>query len=118
MERGTSLFNHTALLQETDVPLIVVEGVFDAIPHLPHAAALLGKPTDDQIALLATTQRPVAFALDGDAWEEGWAWAEHLRFKGVHAGSVKLPPGKDPNDISPTWLARKAKESIKAPEGQ
>lgn len=106
------LFNHAAILVESDDPILVVEGVFDALPYWPIAVACLGKPTQLQMVALASARRPVVMALDGDAWEEGWALAQQLRFAGARAGSVRLPPCSDPNDVDPSWLRTEARACL------
>lgn len=93
------LYNHEALHVETDAPAIIVEGIFDAISVWPDGVAVLGKPSHEQIDAFRTARRPIAIVLDGDAWEEGWALAQLLRFDGVRAGSVRLPPKLDPDEI-------------------
>lgn len=112
MKRGSILFNHDALFVESDEPIIVVEGVFDALPYWPRAVACLGKPTGEHIAALMVSTRPIAVALDGDAWREGDALAALLRFEGRRAGFVKLPPGADPNSVDVDWLKTRAAQSI------
>lgn len=112
MARGTLLYNWAAVYRATDVPLIVVEGVFDALPFWPDAVACLGKPGDYHRRLLADSTRPIAVCLDGDAHEEGWALSEYLRLEGSRAGSVRLPPGADPNTVEPGWLRQEAIQCI------
>lgn len=117
MPRGQALFNHAAVHVETSTPLLVVEGVFDALPYWPHAVACLGKPTEDQIESIAQAARPVVMALDGDAWRESRAWAMLLaRYKHPHpnfrVGFVKLPPTEDPNSVDPSWLLEQAKQCV------
>ena len=48
----------------------------------------------------------------GDAWEEGWALAMRLRLHGMRAGSVRLPPRKDPDQVDPAWLRAAARASL------
>ena len=110
--KRTILFNHAAILKESDDPILVVEGVFDALPYWPDAVACLGKPTQLQMVALASARRPVVMALDGDAWEEGWALAQQLRFAGTRAGNVRLPPCLDPNDVDPSWLRSEARACL------
>lgn len=106
--RRNILYNHVALLEETEMPVLVVEGCFDALAHWPHAVAVLGKPTHGHIEALANCQRPVVFALDGDAWEEAWALTLQLRARGQKAGWVKLAPGVDPDEIPTETLMEAA----------
>jgi hypothetical protein len=108
------LYNHVALLEETDTPVLVVEGCFDALAHWPHAVAVLGKPTHQHVEALATCQRPVVFALDGDAWEEAWALTLKLRARGQRAAYVKLAPRVDPDEIPTDTLLDVAREALDA----
>jgi DNA primase len=98
MKRGQLLFNHEALLVETNEPAVIVEGVFDALPYWPHGVACLGKPSRKQFPFLLAARRPLVVALDGDAWREGQALCRKLRFKGKQAEWIKLPPCTDPGD--------------------
>src|SRR5262249_30190976 len=95
-------------------PLLLVEGVFDALPHWPHAAAFLGKPTGAHLAALDKHRgRPIVVILDGDAWEQGWAVAQRVRALGVPSiASVKLPAGFDPGELPTSWLMARARESL------
>lgn len=92
-----SVLNAAALAKKTAVPCLVVEGAFDALPFWPDAVALLGKPTELRRQMLARARRPLAVALDGDAWVEGEALAWELELDGADVSFVKLPPGSDPN---------------------
>lgn len=98
------VFNHAALLVETDEPVMVVEGCFDALPYWPNAVALLGKPKAPQIDSLVGARRPVVVVLDGDSWEEGLALSMDLELMGQRTGYVRLPPKEDPNSVDPTWV--------------
>ena len=109
MARGVLLYNWSAIYVETDVPLVFVEGVFDALPYWPHCAASLGKPGDYHRRLLLDARRPIAVCLDGDAWEEGWALAQYLQLHDKSAGAVRLPPATDPNTVDHDWLREEAK---------
>lgn len=114
MQRGSTLFNLAALDKDTVDPLIVVEGVFDALPHWPNAVACLGKPTMAQHTLLKRTTRPIVVIMDGDAWREGWALAQHFVISGKVAASVRLLAGKDPGDIPREVLWKMATEALDA----
>lgn len=114
MPRGVVLYNHAALLLETMEPVLVVEGVFDALALWPHAVALLGKASPWQVNALAASPRPVAVVLDGDASDEGWALAMRLRLEGHRAGNVKLPPRMDPDEVDRGWLDREVEKCLDA----
>ena len=104
MSRGSLLFNHDALYKEEDTPLIVVEGVFDALNLWPNAVAVLGKPSKQHVALLRDTKRSLVIALDPDARDEGWALAMQLQLHGKTAKFLDLPAGQDPADTDPQWI--------------
>lgn len=105
MNRGAALYNARALRADTTDPVMVVEGVFDALWLWPNAVAVLGKASELQMEALASTNRPVVFVLDGDAWMEGYAAALRLRLYGRTAGHVRLPPTLDPDQVDRQWLA-------------
>jgi hypothetical protein len=115
MPRGQTFWNHRALFLDTDDPVMIVEGVFDALPHGDNAVACLGKPSHAQVDWLSETKRPIAVVLDGDAWGESWALAAKLRFNGQRAGTVRLPPKTDPNTIDPARLLDAARKCIGDP---
>lgn len=95
-------------LRETDEPLLVVEGVFDALPYLGSAVALLGKPSGAQVRMLAGSRRPLVVVLDGDAVRDSYALVRRLKLRGVTAGWVRLPPEMDPGSIDRSWLLERA----------
>jgi hypothetical protein len=110
--RRSALFNHEALLVETDTPAIIVEGVFDALHVYPDGVALLGKCSAEQFEALAAARRPISVVLDGDAHEEGWALAQKLKLEGQRSGSVRLPPRRDPDEIMAAHLRELARQSV------
>lgn len=113
MPRAKFLYNQVALYVPTDEPVLVVEGVFDALPFWPNVVACLGKPGEIHRRLLAEATRPIAVCLDGDAHNEGWALSEWLRLYGRRAGAVRLPPGRDPNTVESSWLRDEAIKCIR-----
>jgi hypothetical protein len=112
-KRGDVLWNSNALQIETDKPLLVVEGVFDGLPYWPDASACLGKPTRNQFDLLLEAKRPLAIALDGDAWELGRALSMRLKLKGRWAGFIRIPPKEDPNSVDREWLWSEAYNCVR-----
>lgn len=101
----TSLYNEAVLFEDTDTPVLVVEGALDATWYLPNVVAGLGKPGDDHIEKLCTSRRHLVFCLDGDAWEESRALMRRCALRGFTRTSyVVLPAGEDPNSVDPTWL--------------
>lgn len=112
MRRGSLLYNQAALYVETDTPCLVVEGIFDVFPYYPDAVACLGKPTAGQIAIMLGAKRPLVTVLDGDAWREGRALAQRLRFEGLRAASLRLPPRRDPATVLPSSLMQQAMDAV------
>jgi len=101
MSRGRILYNARALLEVTDEPVLVVEGVLDALQFWPNAVAVLGTWTKAHVALLAQSNRPVVAVLDGDAWRKGEGLSLALKIAGVRSHWLRLPPGMDPDEIKP-----------------
>lgn len=114
MVRTGLVYNARALAEETDIPVLVVEGVFDTFPFWPDAVAVLGTPSESQVDVLASARRPVVIVLDGDAWEKGEWLSLRLRFEGAQAGHVRLPPGKDPDEVDLDWLRAAARDGLAA----
>jgi DNA primase len=112
LQRRETLYNAAALNVQTDKPVMVVEGVLDALALWPDAVAVLGKPSEPQIWALADAARPVAVVLDGDAWSEGEALAMTLRLEGQRAGSVRLPPKTDPDEVDRGWLDEEVRRCL------
>ena len=114
MQRGELLFNSAALQVETQRPAVIVEGVFDALPHWPHAVACLGKPTDDQFEIMLAARRPLVVALDGDAWREGRGLTRMLNrhFRKNRAYFLRLPPLVDPGDLTVEDLSLRIREIV------
>lgn len=106
------LYNEVVLSRSDPTPVMVMEGVFDALPYWTDAVAVLGKPTEPQVMTLVRSARPVVMVLDGDAWEEAWALAMRLRFEGQRAGMVKLPPKVDPDEVDRAWLRCAAQAAL------
>ena len=118
--RGMSravLWNDVALRVETETPVFLVEGVFDAIAHWPDAVAALGKPSRAHTEALSVARRPVVVVLDGDAHREGWALAMRLRMD-VRAGSVRLPSRVDPDEVSRETLLSAGRIAIASEDGE
>jgi DNA primase len=106
-------WNHGALHEDTTEPLLVVEGVLDAVPFWPDAVAMLGKVTAGQKQALLAITRPIALVFDGDAWRDARTLATELRmFHDKRAGYVRLPARKDPDEMDPAWLRERARECL------
>lgn len=98
------LYNEPALYVETNDPVYVVEGCFDALALWPDAVAVLGKPLESQMPLFLRARRPIAVALDGDAFTDAQKLAWDLQHRGKIAFALRLPPKKDPDDVGKSWL--------------
>ena len=114
MDRGNLLYNERAVYDESaTTPLIVVEGVFDALRHWPNAVAVLGKPTDGHLNILRRTNRSIAVVMDPDARKKGWALTMQLRLYRKHAVQVHLQSGTDPAETPPEILNRLIDQAFK-----
>ena len=97
-----------------DVPVLTVGRSSDNIipladlAVLPHHATITMREGQVHVEALVAAKRPVVFVLDGDAWEESWAWGMKLRFLGARSGSVRLPPRMDPDEMDRSWLDAEA----------
>jgi len=111
-DRAHAFYNAHQLMRPCRRPVLVVEGLFDAVAHLPDAVAVMGTPAEGHLEALAFAPRPVVLVLDGDAWERGWANSEYLRFMGQWSASVRLPPRKDPDDFTRAQLMRAAIDEL------
>lgn len=110
--RGDVLHNQPALWAETDEHLYIVEGAFDSLFLWPHAVAVMGMPSENQVQILATSKRPLVVVLDADAWEKGLALSMRLRLEGCRAGCVRLLDGADPDEVDRSDLWEWAQESL------
>lgn len=107
---SATVYNQVALTEQTDRPVYVVEGVFDALALWPDAVALFGKVLKGtQLHILRTARRPVVVCLDGDARTASWAVTMQLRLAGVPAECLPLPAKRDPGDLPRGWVADRAK---------
>jgi len=112
-DRHGVMFNGRALSVTTDEPLLVMEGGFDAMAHLPNAVGALGKVTDDRVMdAVAKAPRPKVFVPDGDEWEAGYAAALRLRLDGHRAGAIRFPPKVDPDEVSQAAVRAAAMASL------
>jgi hypothetical protein len=113
MNRIGLVYNEPALYVETAAPCFIGEGVLDAAPLWPDAVACLGKPLESQIELFLRARRPLVVVLDGDAHLEAAALAMKLHFLGKRAGSIRLPPRTDPDEVPRAWLEEQAREALR-----
>jgi hypothetical protein len=113
-EREGLFFGEELLVEESSIPLLCVEGVFDAIAHYPHAVATLGKVTEPHLERLMKVRRPVVFVRDGDARDEGICCALRMQMNGFAygTGSVDLGAKVDPDEITHEVLMYEAELSL------
>ena len=94
MDRSQYFWNMPAIAQVSDDPLMICEGVFDALPYWPNAIALLGKPSDGQVwyiaKAVAVTKRKVVVTLDGDAQLESDMLHLLLKLRIYEADLIRL----------------------------
>ena len=112
------VYNQAALSEDVDDPVMLEEGVLDCLQYWPDSVGALGKPTRKHLELFKASRRPIAVVLDADAWRQGWYYSILLRKLGIPSGSVRLPPGCDPNSIHQISVAdvrRAAEECIGKP---
>ncbi len=110
-----SLYNVRVLDTVTDEPALGVEGAFDAAHFPDDAFAFFGGHTPAHVEEIESrTKRPIAIVLDGDAWEKGQMLGLRLRFDGLRAGSVKLPPKVDPDEPGlREWILEEARRCVR-----
>jgi DNA primase len=105
------LFGLNEALDGTDgVPLLVVEGVFDALRCVQNgyaaAVAIFGSSLSDQQAeLLADIGRPVYLMFDGDeAGQSGMVDATRKLASRAFVRAIRLSDGQQPDDLSAAEL--------------
>ena len=118
MDRAAVLYNERVLFAKRTDPIFVVEGVFDALALWPDSVAVLGKPSEWQADRLCESERMIAIVFDGDAWEEGWSFAQKLRLRGARAGSVILPAKADPDEVDRAQLTKAAILAVETGEAE
>lgn len=116
LDRENNLFNMSALQVDSDKPVMVVEGVFDALPYWPHVVACLGKPAHKHVDILARSGRTLVVVLDGDAWLLGEACAKRVCLAGGRATYLRLKAKKDPGTVMPKKLWKRVLREARALE--
>lgn len=113
--RRDRLYNDQVLQEDTEDPVLLMEGVLDTALYTPDGIGGLGKPIEAHVDVLRRARRPICVVLDGDAWKEGERFMYRLRFEKLCAGAIRMPPGRDPNDkqIDPSVVRRAALRSLK-----
>lgn len=113
MDRARIIYRQWMLGVDTARPLLVGEGVFDAL-WAGEAVATFGKMSEPQFDLLCKAKRPIVLMYDGDARHHGYYQAMRLRLAGKQAASLGLAPAKDPDDYSREVLQEAAIHAIQS----
>lgn len=113
MSRAKVIYREEVLWEETDVPALGVEGTLDAAFMWPEAFAVLGTWGPEQMDKIRRARRPVVWVLDGDAWRKGEAAAMAQEIMGIRGGWLKLPPGKDPDNMDRGWIREMARRAVR-----
>ena len=84
-----------------DEPIILVEGVFDAIAIKRNAIPLFGKtiPNNLMRKIILNKVKEIYLCLDKDALKDALIISEHLMNSGIRVGMVDLPNDSDPSSI-------------------
>jgi len=82
-------------------PIILVEGVFDAIAIKRNAIPLFGKtiPNNLMRKIILNKVKEIYLCLDKDALKDALVISETLMNTGIRVGMVDLPDGADPSSI-------------------
>ena len=82
------------------LPIILVEGVFDAMSVKSNAIPLFGKTILSKLSNKIVEKRvnSIFIVLDGDAFNDAIQMVEKFTDNGISVNFVKLD-GKDPNDL-------------------
>ena len=107
MRTGSFLYDQHLLYKKTNSPLLLVEGVLDALPYHGQACAFFGKPSRIQKKLLEKANRPLVIAMDSDALVDTKRLFNYLKGRNRIVDYIALPKGEDPNSVGVTWMMNK-----------
>jgi len=95
------------------LPIILVEGVFDAISIKNNSIPLFGKTILPELEKKITEKRvnSIFIVLDGDAFNDAIQMVEKFTDNGISVNFVKLD-GQDPNDLGYRKMIDKIHEAI------
>ena len=95
------------------LPIILVEGVFDAMSIKGNAIPLFGKSILSQLEKKITEKRvnSIFIVLDGDAFNDAIQMVEKFTDNGISVNFVKLD-GQDPNDLGYHQMIQKIHEAV------
>jgi DNA primase len=101
------------MLVDYNFPVVLVEGVFDAISIRQNAIPLLGKTLSKELEKALLTFKPnIYICLDNDAIKDSIKLARKLIVNGLKVHIVEMPFGEDPSSLgySKMWkLIKQAK---------
>ena len=82
-------------------PIVLCEGVFDAISIRSNAIPMLSKKPSKNLLrkIFEKNVKTIYIALDDDAKKDAYDMSEFFRDFGIDCKVVKLPTDKDPNDL-------------------
>ena len=82
-------------------PIVLCEGVFDAISIRTNAIPMLSKKPSKSLLrkIFEKKVKTIYIALDEDAKKDAYNLSEFFRDFGIDSKVVKLPKNKDPNDL-------------------
>jgi DNA primase len=95
------------------LPIILTEGVFDAMSVKGNAIPLFGKSILPQLEKKITEKRvnSIFIVLDGDAFNDAIQMVEKFTDNGISVNFVKLD-GQDPNDLGYRQMINKIHEAV------
>ena len=95
------------------LPIILVEGVFDAMSIKNNSIPLFGKTILPELEKKITEKRvnSIFIVLDGDAFNDAIQMVEKFTDNGISVNFVKLD-GKDPNDLGYRQMIKKIHEAV------
>ena len=95
------------------LPIILVEGVFDAMSIKGNAIPLFGKSILPNLEKKITEKRvnSIFIVLDGDAFNDAIQMVEKFTDNGISVNFVKLD-GQDPNDLGYRQMIKKIHEAV------
>ena len=84
-----------------DMPIVLVEGAFDAIAIKRNAIPLFGKTISDTLKkrIVERGVKTIYICLDDDAKKQAIEVSDYFMANGVQVHLVKLPEGSDPSDL-------------------
>ena len=95
-------------------PIVLCEGVFDAISIRTNAIPMLSKKPSKSLLrkIFEKNVQTIYIALDEDAKKDAYNLSEFFRNFGIDSKVVKLPKNKDPNDLGFEQMTNLIDETI------